>query len=66
MDISKFEINDNTSINYMFSRCSNDLKIKIKEQNKKINENAFELDDIGDVPLLNSFISFDSSCSFGP
>ena len=66
LDISKFEINDNTDINYMFSRCSNDLKIKIKEQNKKINENAFEEDDIGNSLLLNSFISFDSSFPLEP
>ena len=60
LDISKFEINDNTNIYYMFGGCSNDLKIKIKEQNKKINENAFQENSL----FLNSFSYFDSSFSF--
>ena len=41
MDISNFNINDLTDINGMFSRCSDDLKNKIKEQNKCIGEKAF-------------------------
>ena len=42
IDLSNFSPSNIKVIHSMFSRCSNDLKNKIKEQNQKINENAFK------------------------
>ena len=36
LNLSNFNINKVTNINYMFSECSDELKNKIKEQNKNI------------------------------
>ena len=42
LNLSKFNIKDNTNVDYMFSGCSDDLKNKIRNQNKGIKENAFK------------------------
>ena len=41
LNISNFIINDETKVNNMFFGCSDDLKIKIKERFKKLEEEAF-------------------------
>ena len=41
LNISNFIINDETKVNNMFFGCSDNLKIKIKEQFKNLKEEAF-------------------------
>ena len=42
LDILNFDIKDNINTDYMFSGCSDDLKNKIRKQNKGIKENVFK------------------------
>ena len=41
LNISNFVFNDSNNVKYMFSKCSEELKRRIKKQYKKISENAF-------------------------
>ena len=41
IDISNFTF-ENVFVEYMFSNCSNELKMKIKTQNMNIREEAFK------------------------
>ena len=63
LDIPNFNINDKLNMEYMFSRCSNDLKNKIKSQNKNIKNEAFDnlydSDDSND--LCCDYCDFDSN-----
>ena len=42
INLSNFNTNNVTYMNHMFSGCSYDLKMKIREQIKDIKEEAFE------------------------
>ena len=42
INISNFNTNNVTYMFWMFHGCSDEIKIKIKEQIKNINEKAFE------------------------
>ena len=42
LDVSNFKFKKDTEMNCMFSGCSEDLKNKIKNQNKDIKGEAFE------------------------
>ena len=41
IDVSKFTFGENNDIKSMFYKCSEELKNKIKKQNKNIPEEAF-------------------------
>ena len=42
LNISNFNTNNVTDMRYMFSKCSDELKLKIKNQYKNFQEMAFE------------------------
>ena len=44
LDISNFDLNL-TYMGYMFDKCSDELKTKVKGQNKNIKDIAFETED---------------------
>ena len=39
--LNNFNINNVTNMSFMFSKCSDDLKRKIKSENKNIKDEAF-------------------------
>ena len=49
VDVSNFIISNKTNMNYMFDGCSDELKDKIKSQNKNIREIAFESENLDDL-----------------
>ena len=48
LNLSNFNTNNVTNMNYMFSRCSEQLKLKIKSQYENLQEMAFEDDNSED------------------
>ena len=46
INLSNFNTNNVTNIIYMFNRCSDELKLKIRSQYKNFKETAFEDKDI--------------------
>ena len=52
LDISNFVINDNCRTKNMFFNCSDDLKNKIKQKLKTINEIIFEDNEIDDKSVF--------------
>ena len=45
LNLNNFNTNNVTNMNFMFSGCSDDLKMKIKSENKNIKDEAFIDDD---------------------
>ena len=41
LNLNNFNINDVTGVSWMFAECSDDLKRKIKSENKNIKVEAF-------------------------
>ena len=41
LNLNNFNTNNETDVSYMLSGCSYDLKMKIKSENKNINDEAF-------------------------
>ena len=41
LNLNNFNTNNVTDMRYMFSGCSDDLKMKIKSENKNIKDEAF-------------------------
>ena len=41
LNLNNFNTNNVTDMSYMFSGCSDDLKSKIKSENKNIKDDAF-------------------------
>ena len=56
LDLTNFEINKENRYNYMFSLCYNDLKEKIKIQNKNFENDAFQDGDFKSRFYLDDFI----------
>ena len=48
LNLNNFNTNNVTDMSYMFAGCSDDLKRKIKSENKNIKDEAFYDDDYGD------------------
>ena len=45
LNLNNFNTNNVTNMENMFNRCSDDLKRKIKSENKNIKDEAFIIDD---------------------
>jgi surface protein len=41
LNLNNFNINNVTDMSFMFNGCSDDLKMKIKSENKNIKDEAF-------------------------